>query len=392
MPFALRNGVRLYWILEGTSDKPAMVLLHSIGTGMSLWNGTVPHLMSTFRVLRLDIRGHGASDALEGDYNLAMLADDIVAIMDDAGIDRAAVAGLSLGGMIAMELALRHPSRTSALALICTSANMDRALWTERVELVRKGGTAAIVESAIARFFSARFAKAHPEAVETVRRSLIGMASSGYSGAAAAIRDMNLLERISSLHLPVLVISGRWDVSTPFEGHGGKIATAIAGSETADLDAGHLAPLEVPAQLATTLIRFLQRSPEIEAAADLLMDRGLANRRRILGDEWVDRSLALRTPFNADFQAMISRVAWQEIWGRPGLDDRTRRLLVVAMTASLGRWEEFALHVRAGLTRNGFSTEELKEVLMQIAIYAGLPAANTAFAEAAKIIASLEKA
>jgi len=72
---------------------------------------------------------------------------------------------------------------------------------------------------------------------------------------------------------------------------------------------------------------------------------------------------------------MITRIAWQEIWGRPGLDDRIRRLLVIAITASLGRWEEFALHVRAGLSRNGFSQDDLKEVLMQTAIYAGVPAA-----------------
>ena len=113
------------------------------------------------------------------------------------------------------------------------------------------------------------------------------------------------------------------------------------------------------------------------------------NRRRILGDAWVDRSLAARTPFNAEFQAMITRVAWQEVWGRPGLDDRTRRLLVVATTAAMGRWEEFALHVRAGIGLGGFSQEELKEVLLQTAVYAGVPAANTAFAEAARIISEL---
>lgn len=102
------------------------------------------------------------------------------------------------------------------------------------------------------------------------------------------------------------------------------------------------------------------------------------------------RSLAGRTALNSDFQAMITRIAWNEIWGRAGLDDRTRRLIVLAITASLGRWEEFALHVRAGLTRDGFTREEMKEVLMQTAIYAGVPAANTAFAEAARIIAEID--
>jgi 3-oxoadipate enol-lactonase/4-carboxymuconolactone decarboxylase len=108
----------------------------------------------------------------------------------------------------------------------------------------------------------------------------------------------------------------------------------------------------------------------------------------VLGDAWVDRSLAARTPFNAEFQAMITRIAWHEIWNRPGLDHRTRRLLVIAITASLGRWEEFRLHVKAGLQQQGFDVDELRETLMQLAIYAGVPAANTAFAEAAGIIES----
>jgi 3-oxoadipate enol-lactonase/4-carboxymuconolactone decarboxylase len=131
--------------------------------------------------------------------------------------------------------------------------------------------------------------------------------------------------------------------------------------------------------------------PALADAQRVLYEAGLANRRAVLGDDWVDASLARRTPFTADFQAMITRYAWQEVWGRPGLDHRTRRLLVVAVTASLGRWEEFRLHVRAGLSHGGFSREELKETLMQTAIYAGVPAANTAFAEAAAVIASLDE-
>ena len=130
--------------------------------------------------------------------------------------------------------------------------------------------------------------------------------------------------------------------------------------------------------------------PALEDAARALYEAGLANRRAVLGDDWVEASLARRTPFTADFQAMITRYAWHEVWGRPGLDHRTRRLLVIAITASLGRWEEFRLHVRAGLSQRGFTQEELKETLLQTAIYAGVPAANTAFAEAAAVIAALD--
>src|SRR5262245_64844398 len=119
---------------------------------------------------------------------------------------------------------------------------------------------------------------------------------------------------------------------------------------------------------------------------------GLRIRRSVLGDAWVDRSLANRSAFNAEFQEMITRHAWNDIWGRPGLDHRTRRLLVVATTLALGRWEEFRLHVRAGLEQGGFTREELKETLLQSAIYAGVPAANTAFAEASAILSEVEEA
>ena len=118
-------------------------------------------------------------------------------------------------------------------------------------------------------------------------------------------------------------------------------------------------------------------------------ERGLNNRRAILGDAWVERSLGNANNFNADFQNLITRFAWNEIWGRPGLEQKTRRAIVLAITIALGRWEEFDLHVRAALLgdeANRLTPDELKEVLIQSAIYAGVPAANTAFTHALAIL------
>src|SRR6476469_626992 len=122
------------------------------------------------------------------------------------------------------------------------------------------------------------------------------------------------------------------------------------------------------------------------------IERGLRNRRRILGDAWVDKSIAGTNSFNADFQSLITRFAWHEIWGRPGLDAKIRRVIVLASTMALARGEEFELHVRAALQDNsgqGLSVDELKEVLMQAAIYSGVPAANTGIALAQHILAEL---
>lgn len=124
-------------------------------------------------------------------------------------------------------------------------------------------------------------------------------------------------------------------------------------------------------------------------------ERGLRNRRAILGDAWVDRSLDSANDFNADFQNLITRFAWHEIWGRPGLEARMRRVIVLATTMALARWEEFELHVRAALqddSGNGLTRAELKEVLMQAAIYAGVPAANTGFSLAQHILRELDLA
>ncbi len=118
-------------------------------------------------------------------------------------------------------------------------------------------------------------------------------------------------------------------------------------------------------------------------------EKGLGIRREVLGDKWVDRSLARRTEFNTEFQEMITRYAWNEIWSRPGLSRQMRRIMVLSVTMSLGRWEEFELHVRAALQATdgtGLTAEELKEVLLQNAIYAGVPASNTAFNLAQNIL------
>jgi 3-oxoadipate enol-lactonase/4-carboxymuconolactone decarboxylase len=114
--------------------------------------------------------------------------------------------------------------------------------------------------------------------------------------------------------------------------------------------------------------------------------RGMEVRRAVLGDAHVDRAEASRTPLTDEFQDLITRYAWGEIWTRPGLDRRTRSCITVAMMVALNRNEELALHIRAALT-NGVTVDELKEILLQTAVYCGVPAANTAFGVAARVLA-----
>ena len=116
------------------------------------------------------------------------------------------------------------------------------------------------------------------------------------------------------------------------------------------------------------------------------LEKGMKTRRKVLGDEWVDRALKNTTAFNAEFQDLITRYAWNEIWNRPRLTHKERRFIVIATMVALGRWEEFRLHARAALESGDLEIDDLKEILLQQAIYCGVPAANHAFREAKDVI------
>lgn len=256
MPHTSLYDVQLYWKRDGRDDAPGLILLNSIGTDMDLWDAVLPLLRDHFAILRVDTRGHGASTAYPGEWSLAQLAEDVLMVAKDAGLESFAIAGVSLGGMIAMEAALRAPERVTQLIPICTSATMDSAAWNDRIGIIKAKGMGGIADLAMGRFLSDLAA---PAIRETVRRQLLTMDPAGYCGCAAAIRDMNLIERLPEITCPTLVITGSRDTSTPHAGHGEHLVAAIPGAAHVELDAGHLAPLEAPEALAAALVPFAAR-------------------------------------------------------------------------------------------------------------------------------------
>jgi 3-oxoadipate enol-lactonase/4-carboxymuconolactone decarboxylase len=232
MAYANNGAVRLYWRVDGASDRPALLLLNAIGTDLAIWDRSLPWLIPQFRVLRMDTRGHGASDVPAGEYRLEQLSHDALAVLDAAGVARATVCGISLGGMIALQLALAAPERLDALICACSSAQMDRDTWEARLQTVRSGGMAAVVDMAMQRFFSPAFTQAHPELIAGVRATLLGTSAEGYAGCGAAVRDMQLLAGLARIRAPTLVISGERDVSTPFDTHGRHLLAGIAARST----------------------------------------------------------------------------------------------------------------------------------------------------------------
>jgi len=379
--------MRLFYRLEGQVGQPVLVLSHSIGTDHGMWAPQAAELQPRFQILRYDTRGHGASDTLGGDYSIELLGRDVLGLVDALGIKQFAFCGLSLGGAIGQWLGIHSPDRLTALILANTSPQFGpRSNWDTRIKMVSEGGMKAVVDLVMPRFFSPE-TLAHDEVyVSGVRSVLSGTDPTGYAGCCSALRDMDNREWLRQIRVPTLVIAGDRDVSTPWDGHGEILAREVPGARAVRLPAAHLSNLERPRSFTAALLDFLQ--PAAERNGDKL-EAGNAMRRAVLGNAHVDRAVAATTDFNREFQDLITRYAWGTIWTRPGLDPRTRRLMVLAMMASLGRWEEFRMHVHAGLTHD-LEPCDLKEVLLQTGIYAGVPAANTGFHIASEEIDKLK--
>jgi 3-oxoadipate enol-lactonase/4-carboxymuconolactone decarboxylase len=376
MPFTDVNGHRCYYRLEGLDGRPVVVLSHCLGLDHGLWDTLARQLLPHCAVLRYDTRGHGASEATPGDYTLEQLARDVLALADTLGIRRFAFCGLSLGGMIGQWLGANDPDRLTRLVLANTSPRLTepQAMEDRRVTVLEHG--MAAVGGVMERCFAARAGVADP-VVDWARRTLLATDPAGYAGCCAVLRDLDQTKVLERVAVPTLVISGDLDISMPWDHHGRLLSALIPRARDVRLPAAHLSNLERPRTFNAAVLDWI-----VPVSADAA-SAGAEARRAVLGDAHVDRAIATTTDFTREFQDLITRYAWGAIWTRPGLDRPTRRLLVIAMTAAMGRWEEFRLHVRTGLAGD-LDAADLKEVLLQVAVYAGVAAANTAFQIAAE--------
>jgi 3-oxoadipate enol-lactonase/4-carboxymuconolactone decarboxylase len=200
---------------------------------------------------------------------------------------------------------------------------------------------------------------------------------------------MDLRPLLPRIEAPTLVIAGADDPSTPPHPHSEDIRARIPDAELVVLPrAAHLLAVERPDAAAAHLVAFLERHRERgldRAPGAFPLDAGVANRRAVLGDAHVDRSMRGASAFTAPWQDFVSRAAWGEIWGDPRLPWKTRSVIVLAMMVALHREEEFKLHLKPALG-NGLTEEELQALLLQTAIYGGVPAANAAFRWAREVL------
>ena len=247
----------LHHELSGPKGAPVLVLAHSLGTNLALWDSQLPALAERFRVLRYDARGHGRSETTPGPYTIELLARDVLELMRGLEVGRAHFCGLSIGGLVGMWLGAHAPDRIGRLVLANTAARIGTPeRWDARIQAVLRDGTRPMAPELMARWFTAAFRERAPEVVAAAARMLEETSAAGYAWSCAAIRDADLAPALAAVRAPTLVIAGREDpATTPDDGRA--LARAIAGARFCELPASHLSNLEAPAEFGAELFRFL---------------------------------------------------------------------------------------------------------------------------------------
>ena len=249
----------VHHVVTGPADAPALVLSNSLGADLRMWDPQADALAERFRLVRYDTRGHGGSPVPDGPYSIEHVGQDALALLDHLGIERAHWAGLSLGGMTGLWLAVNAPERLDRLVLLCTSAQLGPAeTWRERAETVRAQGTEAVAEAGVGRWLTERFRDEHPDTAAWLRDMIAATPDAGYAAGCAVIEHMDLTAGLASIPAPTLVIAGAQDPATPPE-HAERIVAAIPDARLEVLDpAAHLANVEQPDAVTRLILEHLE--------------------------------------------------------------------------------------------------------------------------------------
>jgi 3-oxoadipate enol-lactonase len=257
MPVLKHDRLSLYFETEGADNAPNLILSNELGTSLNVWAPQIPALSEHFQLLRYDPRGHGRSSIASGHCSIAALGEDVIALMDQAGIQRTHFCGVALGGMVGIWLASHHPQRIERLVVSNTSALAGpAAIWDARIEQVRSGGMEAIADAVIQRWFTRDFQEHAVHQVNLVRKMLVDTSPAGYIAGCMALRDMDLRTSLQAITCPTLVIGGRYDKTTsPAQTR--QMAEHIRGARYLELNAAHLMNWEIAQSYTTHLKDFL---------------------------------------------------------------------------------------------------------------------------------------
>ncbi|MFU1518896.1 alpha/beta fold hydrolase [Vreelandella alkaliphila] len=385
MAFHTINGRSVAYRLLGSEVNPLIVLAHPLGMSQAVWDDVIPALLPRYRVLAWDLPGHGASQAVSGtQVTPADLAEELLALVALAGVQRFHFAGTSIGGVVGQQLIAAHPDRLLSATLTNTGAVIGNPdLWNTRAGRVRQEGLAAMSQEIVPRWF----APAAFEASPALKAGWCVQMGRGDDESYAQLCEMlgrdTFTGKLSGKRANVQLFGGSEDLATP-----PTTLEALAKElDDAPLEVfdgvGHVPSVEAPALFAQKLLVVLAKDLGDVANQGVGYSTGLETRKQVLGDEHVARSTANANTLDAPFQQMITRLAWGELWSNNDLTRRERSMITTGILAALGR-EELTLHLKTA-KRVGLTEAELRQVLMHVAIYGGVPAANHAFALAKEL-------
>ena len=257
------NGIVMNYELSGPEDAPVVVLSHSLGSNLSMWDFQLSALEPHYRVLRYDTRGHGGSQATPGAYSLDILGDDALALLDALGFEQVHWVGLSLGGMIGQNVVLRQPDRFLSLALCDTMAQIPaeaQSIWQERISIARNKGLEALADPTMERWFTAPYRAEDPAALKLIRQYFLSTSIDGYIGCSEAIRQLDYLDQLGAITISTLIIVGEQDTGTPVAA-AQAMHERIEGSQLKIIpNAAHLSNVEQPEAFNRILLGFLRVS------------------------------------------------------------------------------------------------------------------------------------
>ena len=246
----------LHYELTGNPANPVLVLSHSLGTNLSMWEPQREALEQHFYLLRYDMRGHGLSDVPPGPYSMDQCGGDVVALLDALKIDQVNFCGLSVGGMIGQWLGIHAPTRLRKLMLCNTAAKIGtEETWKKRIYEVQTDGLASIADRVLQGWFTADFLQSGAPVVAAMREMLVTSPPDGYIATSAAIRDVDLRTQVSSIQTPTCILAGLFDPSTTLaDAH--FLEAQIAGSQVVTLPTAHISSAQAPAEFNSALLDF----------------------------------------------------------------------------------------------------------------------------------------
>ncbi|MDI5932400.1 alpha/beta fold hydrolase [Halomonas kalidii] len=381
MAFLNINGRSVAYRLLGAEALPLVMLAHPLGMSQAVWDDLLPALLPRYRVLTWDLPGHGASQAWPaagGEITPAALAAEALALADRAGAGRFHFVGTSIGGVVGQQLLAEHAERLYSATLTNTGAVIGTSeLWTTRAGRVRSEGLGAISGEIVPRWFSAGRIEANP-ALKNGWMTQMGRGDDeSYARLCEMLGSHAFTGKLTGKGVKVQLLGGSEDLATPPETLEA-LAAECDGAPLEILDAvGHVPSVEVPALFAEKLLAVLAVDLGDVGERGVDYATGLTTRKQVLGEDHVARSTENATRLDAPFQQMITRLAWGELWSNDDLTRRERSMITTGILAALGR-EELELHLKTA-KRIGLTEAELRQVLMHVAIYGGVPAANHAF-------------